>query len=277
MPPSSNDGAANQHPEAGPTIHPAPPPSRSGLRKIFWVAAFALVLLAVAALGTTGYLAQQELRGRLDELQAELDAAHQQLSQERDRAQSFESTLGRVHELAGQLSASLRELQTLTAPRPIASSRPEATPAPPAASEAERQIPSVEPIEKAVAEEPAREAVEVEPVPETAVPEETAGREPAEGQAAPAPGQSERSERDEVVAGRGKQAPTGRSLPTTEGLDKMPSVLELKPALARSGAQPLLAPGDIAGEAPILPPAPSLTEERGEEPSEAAHEAPRAE
>jgi len=97
---------------------------RGGLRKLFWVAVFGVVLLAVAALGTTGYLAQQELRGRLDALQTELDAAERELSETRTRARVVETTLDRVHHLSGQLAESLAELHALTAPPPAAQDGP---------------------------------------------------------------------------------------------------------------------------------------------------------
>lgn len=92
-----------------------------GLRKMFWVAAFALVLLAIAALGTTGYLGQREMRGRVDALQGELEttrttlaSAEEALAGERARAEGLQSTLGRVNVLSQQLAASLEELQALT-------------------------------------------------------------------------------------------------------------------------------------------------------------------
>jgi hypothetical protein len=283
MPPSPNDGATESHPEAAATTPPAPPPSRGGLRKIFWVAAFALVLLAVAALGTTGYLAQQELRRRLDRLQADLDAAHQQLSQERDRAQNFESTLGRVHELAGELGESLRELQTLTAPKSIASSRPEAAPAPSAPGKAKPPAPAAS-REEAVAEKPTPEAKEVTPAAEPAATEKTADQEPAVEPPPPGPGPQPGepkagSEPGEVVPEQNAKASPVASPPgaLAKELDEMPSVLELDPDAGRVGSQTLLAPGDVAPEAPVLPPTSSRTGERAEELSESAHKAPDAE
>lgn len=100
--------------------------SRGGLRKLFWVAVFGVALLAVAALGTTGYLAQQELRNRLEALETELDRAERKLAATNARARAVQTTLDRVHQLSGQLAASLEELHALTAP----SLAPSAAPAP---------------------------------------------------------------------------------------------------------------------------------------------------
>lgn len=98
-----------------------------GLRKVFWIAAFALVLLAVAALGTTGYLGQRELRERITSLEGELITSRAALATEqnaldaeRARADSLQTTMARVNELSSELSASLLELQRLTGSPPAA-------------------------------------------------------------------------------------------------------------------------------------------------------------
>ncbi len=112
--------------EAAPEAPTAPDDAEAGgrgggLRKVFWIAAFALVLLAVAALGTTGYLGQREMRERITALEGELvdtrsalAAEQAALGAERARANGLQTTMGRVNALANQLAASLEELQTLT-------------------------------------------------------------------------------------------------------------------------------------------------------------------
>ncbi len=112
-----------------------------GLRKVFWIAAFAIVLLAVAALGTTGYLGQREMRDRIVGLEGELAAAQEALAleqaalrAEQARADGLQTTMGRVNELSHELAESLRELQTLTGGAPPIGVAPDADA--PAAAEA---------------------------------------------------------------------------------------------------------------------------------------------
>ncbi len=108
-----------------------------GLRKVFWIAAFALVLLAVAALGTTGYLGQREMRERITTLETELGSTREALAleraalgAERARADGLQTTMGRVNELANLLAASLQELQALTGSAPVGLEPSEAAPGP---------------------------------------------------------------------------------------------------------------------------------------------------
>ena len=133
-----------------------------GLRKVFWIAAFAVVLLAVAALGTTGYLGQREMRDRITSLEGDLAATHDALSleqaalrAERARANGLQTTMGRVNELSVELAVSLRELQALTGAAPgDDASRGSA----PSSDETSDATPGIGALEEAVADDAAADS-----------------------------------------------------------------------------------------------------------------------
>jgi hypothetical protein len=133
-----------------------------GLRKVFWIAAFAVVLLAVAALGTTGYLGQREMRDRIAGLEGDLAATHDALSleqaalrAERARADGLQTTMGRVNELSVELAISLRELQALTGAAPLDdASRGSA----PSGDETSDATPGLGALEEAVADDAAADS-----------------------------------------------------------------------------------------------------------------------